>query len=292
MTGPVATAARHLINAGCAGADLVAALADIEAACIALFGPAVMAELPQSYSVERKPRNTSTVRMRRKREKDRKIAAAAVTGDVTTVTSTAKVTSQASHVTETRHKASQSVTCDAPRAGTNTDSSLSFSEKPEKSVFVDPSSPREAPSQVTSRVTVTFEAFMSAYPGGEGMSRLKAKAAWDALSQADQVLAHEGLPAFRLWIGKQPANYTLLHAHNYLIERRFDGFAREAAKVAAVQQAQVFVRHDTPAWQAWEAYEARRGRKIPRHNGGWHFPSEFPPGDERQINMRLLRQVS
>lgn len=286
MTGPIATAARHLIKAGCAGADLVAALADIEAACIALFGPAVLAELPQSYSVERK-RSKGAERQARYRARLKGVTN--VTGDVT---------GDGSDVTGVTSdgKASQTVTGDAQRyaarAGTNTESSLSLSEKPENSVFIEPSSPRGTASHVTSPVTVTFEAFMSAYPGGEGMSRLKAKAAWDALSPADQVMAHEGLPAFRLWIGKQPTNYTLLHAHNYLIERRFEGFAREAAKVAVVAQPQVFVRHGTAGWSAWEAYEARHGRKIPRHNDGWYFPSEFPPGDERQMNMRLLRQVS
>jgi uncharacterized protein YdaU (DUF1376 family) len=40
----------------------------------------------------------------------------------------------------------------------------------------------------------------------------------------------------------------------------------------------VFVKIDTPPWDAWCAYRKIRGEKSPPNaNGGWHFPSEWPP---------------
>lgn len=53
--------------------------------------------------------------------------------------------------------------------------------------------------------------------------------------------------------------------------------------------ARVFVAFDTPPWAAWSAYRRSIG-KTPfapdsRHNdaNGWWFPSEWPPGHERQM---------
>jgi hypothetical protein len=40
----------------------------------------------------------------------------------------------------------------------------------------------------------------------------------------------------------------------------------------------VLVKQDTPQWEAWEAhYRKVKGKPPPTHNGGWHFPSEWPP---------------
>ncbi|MCI0694404.1 hypothetical protein L0337_20645 [candidate division KSB1 bacterium] len=42
----------------------------------------------------------------------------------------------------------------------------------------------------------------------------------------------------------------------------------------------VFVKRDTPQWDAWRVYHTKEhGREPPSdRNGGWYFPSEYPPG--------------
>ena len=40
----------------------------------------------------------------------------------------------------------------------------------------------------------------------------------------------------------------------------------------------VFVKQDTPQWDAWAAlWREKKGKAPPTHNGGWHFPTEWPP---------------
>ena len=45
----------------------------------------------------------------------------------------------------------------------------------------------------------------------------------------------------------------------------------------------VYVAADTPQMDAWMLHERSVGRRYPRDkNGGWHFPSEFPPTAETE----------
>jgi hypothetical protein len=143
---------------------------------------------------------------------------------------------------------------------------------------------------VTSRVTVTFEAWIASYPGSEGMNRTLALAEWRRLSAEDQLKAWNALPGFRQWIGGQAKNYTILSAHNFLIQRRFDGFAKTAGPP---QGKEVYLPRGAPSWEAWEKAMASRGKPIPHVANGWNFPSEWPPDtDHQQREIPLLRKVA
>ena len=68
-------------------------------------------------------------------------------------------------------------------------------------------------------------------------------------------------------------------------------YSKEGTKVLRKEgeksNGKVYVKSGTPAGDAWDAFFKARG-KPPRRdfNGGWWFPSEFPPGDEPQVNQR------
>jgi hypothetical protein len=274
MIGPIATAARHLIAAGVTRDALVTALADIEAALVAMLGAGVMSEFPESYQVKRSP---GAIRQARYRAK---LKTEAVTGDASDVT---PVTGDG--------KASRSVTCDAlgdARARTNTDSSLpSLIETPEKSVSSLPSSARGEPSPVTSRVT--FDAWIAEYPRSQGMPRGLALNAWNQLSAEDQWRAWLALPGFKRWVAEQGSNYTLLSAHNFLIQRRFDGFVSNAEPPP---DKRVTLQRGDPRFEAWEKHHRSIGKRIPHAANSWAFPTEWPPDHEhQQREIPLLRKI-
>lgn len=297
MIGPVATAAKHLIAFGACGQQLVEALADIEEACLAIMGGDPHEAISPSWSPAR-ALSAGALRTRRYRAR---LAArrAGVTGaspvtagdairDVSGVTSVTGDGKASQGVT----KASRSVTGDASRDGlarANTESS-SFSLNPLASESVDISR-GDASRHEASRVT--FDDFITAYPFEPGQSRLKAETAWRQLSEEDRSSALKACAPFRQWASKQGRNYTMLHAATFLSERRFESFRQEVLKGESVNHG-VRVSEGSAAWLAWKAHYAAHGKRgPPSHNGGWYFPSEFPPDDTReQREMRLLRNVS
>lgn len=52
----------------------------------------------------------------------------------------------------------------------------------------------------------------------------------------------------------------------------------EHERPLSASEIRVRVELDTPQWEAWEAYYRKIKRRAPpTHNGGWHFPTEWPP---------------
>lgn len=138
---------------------------------------------------------------------------------------------------------------------------------------------RKAPRRIS--YPALFETFWLEYPRDDGMSKAEALKPWLKLSEDDQQKAVAALPAFKAWARAQPTDYRMIHACNYLIKRRFDGFVEKAkAMEAAAQQhsTQVYVQYGTPAGDAWEQeYRIKRKKPPPRDNkGGWWFPTEYP----------------
>lgn len=67
---------------------------------------------------------------------------------------------------------------------------------------------------------------------------------------------------------------------NQIRARRDARLASQAARAttAPAVAPTVFVKIDTPQWEAWRTY---RGRSLPTNlKGGWHFATEWPPGHE------------
>ena len=123
-----------------------------------------------------------------------------------------------------------------------------------------------------------FEAFWVGYPTDELMSKKEAWEVWKRLPDDERTAATESLPAFRRYCQGKP-DYRPVHACRYLSKRRSEGFLATAKKVAASPT--IFVRIDTPQWDAWKSYyRSTKGTDPPLNkDGGWYFPSEFPPSE-------------
>jgi len=139
------------------------------------------------------------------------------------------------------------------------------------------------PKPVRTRVAYPseFEEFWKGYPTDALMSKSKAFDQWKRLSPADREKAVKSVPAFCSYVASHPT-YRAVHAERYFSERRFDGFA----EIAVLNSAIFYVKPDTPQWRSWvEYYRKEKGRSPPADkNGGWGFPSEWPPNSgERRM---------
>lgn len=141
---------------------------------------------------------------------------------------------------------------------------------------------RKTPKRIT--YSTRFDAdFWGNYPTDPLMSKKETYAEWQKLSPEDQDSAIKALPGFRASIAKQGKDYRVIHAVNFLKQRRFDGFADKVnGHTVTVQQVPVV--EGSPGWLAWNAR-----RKYPvtdLHIGpgqikrGWYFPTEYPPQQE------------
>lgn len=82
-----------------------------------------------------------------------------------------------------------------------------------------------------------FEMLWKAYPTDALMSKKEAYSAWSKLSEEDQDICFESVPAFRLKC-EGDHQYRPVHLVRYISQRRFDGFVELARKWAARQAAQ------------------------------------------------------
>lgn len=112
--------------------------------------------------------------------------------------------------------------------------------------------------------------FWEKYPRTPVMSKKLAFAEWQKLSEADRSAAIAAVAPFKEWLAKQK-DHPVVHACRFLSQRRFDGFKPTAQTAIPL----VFVTEGTAAWFAWQGVQ-----KTPVKNGGWYFPSEYPPGYE------------
>ena len=69
-----------------------------------------------------------------------------------------------------------------------------------------------------------FEKFWSAFPTDGGMSKSEAAKVYAKLPDEDQQAAIDGIPGLRKWAAGQGTTYRMIHAVNYLKQRRFEGF--------------------------------------------------------------------
>lgn len=124
-----------------------------------------------------------------------------------------------------------------------------------------------------------FEKFWSEYPSDAGMSKKQAGAEWAKLNAEDRALAISALPHFKAWVRKQGDSYRTVHACRYLNQRRFDGFKDRITATATRSDAQVWVKRESDAGDAWDRWwKQNKGKAAPLdQNGGWYFPSEYPP---------------
>jgi hypothetical protein len=76
-----------------------------------------------------------------------------------------------------------------------------------------------------------FEAFWRDYPTDALMSKSKAFEKWARLGADDRGAAHAAMPAFRAHCARD-LTYRPVHAERFLSQRRFDGFAEQAAAAA------------------------------------------------------------
>lgn len=122
-----------------------------------------------------------------------------------------------------------------------------------------------------------FEAWWKSYPTDPNMSKSEAYGQWKRLSSEDQDKAEASIPAFLAYC-KSDTTYRPIHAERFLAKRRFDGFAKQAEANSSM----IFVKVGTAQFDAWNAYlRDTKGKGAPNHNGGWRFPSEWPPNHSR-----------
>lgn len=118
-----------------------------------------------------------------------------------------------------------------------------------------------------------FDRFWSAYPPRKGdKAKQPAKVLFEKAVKsgvsADLIIAS----ARRYAISEKENSNTpfIMQAQRWLRNKRWVDF--EAPVVtASLQELKVFVREDTPQWQAWQKL-----KKTPCVNFGWWFPSKWP----------------
>ncbi len=124
------------------------------------------------------------------------------------------------------------------------------------------------------------------YPRTPVMSKAEAWKAFAKASPEDQAAIIAAIPRYAAWLRQKP-DHPPVHACRFITQRRFEGFAAEAAPAAA---ALVVIRPDTPEWAAWwDFYGARRNSvgasfgqsrmRQARDTGAAHRePTQWPPG--------------
>ncbi len=142
--------------------------------------------------------------------------------------------------------------------------------------------PKVCPKRIRTKYAEDFEKFWSGYPTDQNMSKKEAATVWARLSKEKRDQAVQSLPAFRSYCQSHP-DYRPIHANRYLSKERFEGHIATATKL----EAQRFIEQGTSQWNAWQEHLKRtRGRGSPTGSGivngrnatGWTFPSEWPPG--------------
>lgn len=124
-----------------------------------------------------------------------------------------------------------------------------------------------------------FETFKKLYPKRKGGNPWKsAKAAFEKLirdgTEAEDIFAalREGVGFDRDKIGTE----FIPQAVKWLKDERFRDRAAPAQEIAPRG---FYVVDPSPQMDAWLFHERERGQSYPRdRNGGWHFPTEWPPG--------------
>lgn len=127
-----------------------------------------------------------------------------------------------------------------------------------------------------------YENLWKAYPTDNLMSKSEGLQAWKKLDAEDRVACFDSVPAFRAYCKSNP-DYRPIHLCRYIQKRRFDGMLEAGRKIAERQQEQrVFVAYDSPQWWAWDKHlraTTGRGPLKSERDGGWRFPTEWPPKD-------------
>ena len=133
------------------------------------------------------------------------------------------------------------------------------------------------------KIGTQFEEFKKVYPKRKGGNPWKA--AFDVFAKIveDGADPEEIVRAAKDGIGldrDKAGTEFVPQAVTWLRQCRF---ADRPPPPAAVAIAGVYVAPDTPQMDAWMLHERSVGRRYPRDkNGGWHFPSEFPPTAETE----------
>ena len=158
-----------------------------------------------------------------------------------------------------------------PDGGLNCEPPLKEPEEiPEEGSLSETSSDDLPKSKATKNYPEAFEAFWSAYPRTPNMSKSKALAGWNKLTEAERKACHQAVPAYRTFLASKPDHPTM-HATTFINERRFEGFAEQAAATApkAVTdddwQKRLAYARDKRQWhvEAWGPFPSHPGCRVP-----------------------------
>ena len=120
----------------------------------------------------------------------------------------------------------------------------------------------------------TFEGFWRAMPSPDPAAKAAAMVAFGRLCPTDRAQAVVAAGRYAAAFAAKPTTRPISPAR-FLRDRCFEGYGA----AVATGEAQVFVKLDSPQWKAWRAH---RGKPIPlNREGGWCFPTEWPPDVER-----------
>jgi uncharacterized protein YdaU (DUF1376 family) len=125
--------------------------------------------------------------------------------------------------------------------------------------------------------TPEFEAFWTAYPTDANMPKSRTWKAWQSLADDDRKAAMLAIPAFKAYC-QGTKDYRPVYAERFLSQRRFDGYSQMAQRIAFATG--VFIKRDTPQWEAWSRWwRKHKGKSMPGADG-WNCPSEWPPNGD------------
>ena len=126
-----------------------------------------------------------------------------------------------------------------------------------------------------------FEQFWNAYPTDKMMSKSNASKQFSKLSPEDRQAVIAAVAPFKVWLAGQK-DYRTLHAERFISQRRFDGFKPDEGAPRLVAS-NFYAKAGSPELEAWDSHlRLTKGKSAPRdREGGWYFPSEWPPNEEK-----------
>ena len=163
----------------------------------------------------------------------------------------------------------------------STKTNLLSDSKSDDTKSIDKIEVAEKPVKTRKAYTEVFEQFWDAYPTDKMMSKSNASKQFTKLSPEDRQAVIAAVEPFKVWLAGQK-DYRTLHAERFISQRRFDGFRPDEGTPRLVAS-NFYAKADSAELEAWDAHwRLTKGKSAPRDkHGGWYFPSEWPPNEEK-----------
>ena len=168
------------------------------------------------------------------------------------------------------------VTRDSRGSDTDTDTDTDTEDRTEQKDI-------RAVAKATRPPDLVFEEFKAVYPKRKGANPWKSAFAVFSKLIRDGTDPKEIIGAAKDGVGFDRDKIGTEYIPQAVKWLRDERFRDRPTAPAIVVASGFYVAADTPQMDAWLLHERGAGKSYPRdRNGGWHFPTEWPPGHESE----------